>query len=72
MAHTEPGKPGKYAIFTKSQGKPRVVREFSMIFISVRKNKLFSLQIAFINSCMVVRKVVVPFVVIEFELYHST
>ena len=34
--HTEPGKsgnPGKLAIFTKSQGKPGIVRELFIIFI---------------------------------------
>ena len=35
--HTEPGKPGKEAIFTKSRGKPGVVREFSIMFILVRE-----------------------------------
>ena len=36
-AHTGPGKPGKSAIFTKSQGKPGIVREISVIFIQVKE-----------------------------------
>jgi len=39
--HTEPGKAGKpekYAIFTKSQGKPGIVREFSMILSKSEKS----------------------------------
>ena len=30
--HTEPGKLGIQAIFTKSQGKPEIVREFYIVF----------------------------------------
>ena len=50
----------------KNQGKPGIIREFSMeIYPSqeeVKENKLFSLHIAFVNSCMVACKVVVRFV----------
>ena len=31
--HTEPGKSGKWAVCSKSQGKPEIVREFAIIFI---------------------------------------
>ena len=60
-------------IFMKSQGKPVVVREFFLICIQVRKNKLFNLHIAFINSCMIVCKVVVLFVSVNvsFITKHS-
>ena len=37
MVHAEPGKRGKFAIFMKSQGKPGIVREFSIIFIQVKE-----------------------------------
>ena len=53
--HTEPGKHGKYAIFTKSQGEPGIVREFLYNFFpnqgKVRENKVFSLHIISINYC---------------------
>ena len=44
------GKAGKWAIFAESQGKPGIVREFSIIFIQVKENKPFGPQIIFINS----------------------
>ena len=48
--HTEPEKPEKWAAFTKSQGKPRIIREFSVILIKVREYQLFSSHIVCINS----------------------
>ena len=40
--HIEPGKSGKWAIFTKKQGRTGIVVASSIIFIQVRENKLFS------------------------------
>ena len=37
-----------------------------------RENQVNSLPTVFINSYTVVRKVVVPFVVSKYELYHFT
>ena len=54
----------------KNQGKPGAVREISVIFIQVRENKFFSPHIIFIDSCMAVCKVVVPFALIKCKLYH--
>ena len=65
IVYTEPGKPRKsrkWSIFTKIQGKPGIVSEFSIIFIQVRENSgktnylvsiLFSLALS-----MIVRMVV--------------
>ena len=55
----------------KNQVKPEIIREFSLILMEVRENKLCSSHISFINSYMVVRKVVVLFVVSKCELEHS-
>ena len=63
---------GNRPFFAKSQGKPGIVREYSIIFINIRESKLFSPHIMFINSRMAVRKVDVPFVVSKCELYHLT
>ena len=66
MVHTELGKPGKYAIFTKSQGKPGIVREFFIIFLQVRENKVLSLYIISINYWHGCPQSVAS----ECELYH--
>ena len=58
----------------KNQGKPVVVREISVIFIQVReksgKTNFFSPHIIFIDLCMAVCKVVVPFPLSKCKLYH--
>ena len=48
--HTEPEKPEKWAVFTKSQGKPVIIMEFFVILIKVREYQLFSSHIVCINS----------------------
>ena len=55
----------------KSQGKPDIVGEFSILFIQVRVDKLFSQQIISFNYCIgkVVCKVVALLVVGKCELY---
>ena len=57
-AHTEPGKAGQWAIFTKSQGKPEIVRGISVIFIQVMekswKTHFFGPHITVIDSCVAV------------------
>ena len=72
--HTDPGKPGKWAIFTESEGKPGIVREFSIILIQVKEKSgkanylvimSFSLTIG-----MVVRKVIALIVVSRCKLFH--
>ena len=72
--HTEPGKPGKYAIFTKSQGEPGIVREFFIIFFQIREKSgktKYSVYISFpLTIVIVVRKVVAPNISSECELYH--
>ena len=55
------------AVFER-QGKPGIVREFSITLIQVKENKLLSLHITFISSCMAVHKVVVPFVSVNVNL----
>ena len=59
----------------ENQGKPGIIREFSMeIYPSqgeVRENKLFSLHIAFVNSCMVACKVVVRFVSVNLNFIYE-
>ena len=65
--HTEPRKFGKQAIFTERQGKHGVVRQFPIICIQARENKLFSPHVVFINLCMVVGKLVVPFVSVNVD-----
>ena len=68
---TEPRMPGKQDILKKSQEKTRIIRK---LFIELGKSgkslgkNLFSLHIAFVNSCVVVHKVRVPFVVIKCAL----
>ena len=72
--HTEPGKPGKYAIFTKNLGKHGRVRGFSIIFVKVweksgKTDYLVSIQIS-LTIGMVVCKVVALMIVNICELYH--
>ena len=47
-----------------------MVYKLLLICIKVRENKLVSPHSMFINSCMVVHRVVVRFFVNKFELYH--
>ena len=72
--HTEPGKPGKWGIFTKTQEEPGIVREFSIAFIQVRdksgKTKYLVHMSISLTLSKAVCKVVVPFVVSKCELYH--
>ena len=72
--HTETGKPGKQAIFTKSLGKPGIAREFSITFIQVREKSgktNYLVDISFsLTIGMVVREVVVLIVVSKCERYH--
>ena len=59
---------------TKIQGKTRIVMEFCMIVIQVRKKSRetdYLVHILFSSSlCIVTHKVVVLFVVSKCELYH--
>ena len=69
--HTEPG---KCAILTKSPGKSGIVMEFSIIFIQVgeksgKTNYLVHISLS-LTICMVVSKVVAPFVVSKCEFYN--
>ena len=62
------------AIFMKSQGRPGIIREISVIFIQVRESQGKS---CFGNSlaqdlCKAVPKVVVPFAVCICKPYHFT
>ena len=75
--HTEPGKPGipgKQAIFTKSQGKPGIVRELLIIFIQVREKSGKTKYLVYISFSLtigtVVRKFIALIVASECELYH--
>ena len=65
--HTEPGEPGKYDIFRKSQGKPGIVSEFSISFIQFKEtsgetNYLVSISFS-LTIGMIVRKVVALIVI---------
>ena len=60
----------------KSQGKPGIIRKFSIIFIQVRESqgksgkKNYLVRISFsLTLCMAVHKVVVLFIVTKCELY---
>ena len=71
--HTEPGIPGKprkCAIFTKSQGKPGIVREFFIIFIQAREKSGKAGYLGHILFSSSLCKVVFLFVVSKCEFYH--
>ena len=75
-AHTKPGMPGKpgkflpfLTIFTKSQGKPGIVRIFYSFHQGQGEQTIYSTH-QFICYLHGFCKVVVPFVVNKFKLYH--